>query len=208
MVQILPNFLKAILFAGFLGAVSACATQKAAPETQSNAKSPYEYIIGPGDQLSVFVWQNPDISTPSVPVRPDGKMSMPLVEDLVASGKTPNQLAREIEGVLAEYIKDPFVTVTVTGFVGEANQQVRVVGEAAKPLALPYRSDMTLLDVMIAVGGLTEFAAGNRATLLRSFGGGEQRIEVRLEDLMRDGDITANLKMMPGDVLLIPESWF
>lgn len=184
-----------------------CAVKKPAPGDQSISKLAYEYIVGPGDQLSIFVWQNPDISN-SVPVRPDGKVSMPLVEDLVASGKTPNQLAREIEEVLAEYIKDPLVTVTVVGFVGEATEQVRVVGEAAKPLALPYRTDMTLLDVMIAVGGLTEFAAGNRATLIRSSSSGQERITIRLEDLMKDGDISANLKMMPGDVLLIPESWF
>ncbi len=206
MARILPFFFSTLL-AGFFGLLLGCAVKKPAPGDQSISKLAYEYIVGPGDQLSIFVWQNPDISN-SVPVRPDGKVSMPLVEDLVASGKTPNQLAREIEEVLAEYIKDPLVTVTVVGFVGEATEQVRVVGEAAKPLALPYRTDMTLLDVMIAVGGLTEFAAGNRATLIRSSSSGQERITIRLEDLMKDGDISANLKMMPGDVLLIPESWF
>jgi len=203
MARILP-----LLLAGFFGLLPGCAAKKPVPGDQSISKLAYEYIVGPGDQLSIFVWQNPDISKDNVPVRPDGKVSMPLVEDLVASGKTPNQLAREIEGVLAEYIKDPLVTVTVVGFVGEATEQVRVVGEASKPLALPYRTDMTLLDVMIAVGGLTEFAAGNRATLIRSSSSGQERIKIRLEDLMKDGDISANLKMMPGDVLLIPESWF
>jgi len=202
------HFSFSILVAGFFGLLLGCAAKKPAPGGQSISKLAYEYIVGPGDRLSIFVWQNPDISKDNVPVRPDGKVSMPLVEDLVASGKTPNQLAREIEGVLAEYIKDPLVTVTVVGFVGEATEQVRVVGEAAKPLALPYRTDMTLLDVMIAVGGLTEFAAGNRATLIRSSSSGQERIKIRLEDLMKDGDISANLKMMPGDVLLIPESWF
>ncbi|MGH8652409.1 MAG: XrtA/PEP-CTERM system exopolysaccharide export protein [Gammaproteobacteria bacterium] len=205
MARISPFF--STLLAGFFGLLLGCAVKKPAPGDQSISKLAYEYIVGPGDQLSIFVWQNPDISN-SVPVRPDGKVSMPLVEDLVASGKTPNQLAREIEEVLAEYIKDPLVTVTVVGFVGEATEQVRVVGEAAKPLALPYRTDMTLLDVMIAVGGLTEFAAANRATLIRSSSSGQERITIRLEDLMKDGDISANLKMMPGDVLLIPESWF
>ncbi|MGH8624974.1 MAG: XrtA/PEP-CTERM system exopolysaccharide export protein [Gammaproteobacteria bacterium] len=207
MARILRFFFSTLL-AGFFGLLLGCAAKKPAPGDQSISKLAYEYIVGPGDGLSIFVWQNPDISKDNVPVRPDGKVSMPLVEDLVASGKTPNQLAREIEGVLAEYIKDPLVTVTVVGFVGEATEQVRVVGEAAKPLALPYRTDMTLLDVMIAVGGLTEFAAGNRATLIRSSSSGQERIKIRLEDLMKDGDISANLKMMPGDVLLIPESWF
>ncbi|MGH8608568.1 MAG: XrtA/PEP-CTERM system exopolysaccharide export protein [Gammaproteobacteria bacterium] len=207
MARILRFFFSTLL-AGFFGLLLSCAAKKPAPGDQSISKLAYEYIVGPGDGLSIFVWQNPDISKDNVPVRPDGKVSMPLVEDLVASGKTPNQLAREIEGVLAEYIKDPLVTVTVVGFVGEATEQVRVVGEAAKPLALPYRTDMTLLDVMIAVGGLTEFAAGNRATLIRSSSSGQERIKIRLEDLMKDGDISANLKMMPGDVLLIPESWF
>lgn len=207
MARILPIAV-GTLVTGFFGLLLGCAAKSPVPGNQTISKSTYEYIVGPGDQLSIFVWQNPDISKDRVPVRPDGKVSMPLVEDLVASGKTPNQIAREIEKVLAEYIKDPLVTVTVVGFVGEASKQVRVVGEAAKPLALPYRTDMTLLDVMIAVGGLTEFAAGNRATLMRSSGSGQQRIKVRLEDLMKDGDISANLKMMPGDVLLIPESWF
>lgn len=206
MARILPFFIGA-LATGSLG-LFGCAAKSPAPGSQTISKSAYEYIVGAGDKLSIFVWQNPDISKDRVPVRPDGKVSMPLVEDLNASGKTSNQLAREIEGVLAEYIKDPLVTVTVVGFVGEASEQVRVVGEAAKPLALPYRTDMTLLDVMIATGGLTEFAAGNRATLIRSSSSGQQRIKVRLEDLMKDGDISANLNIMPGDVLLIPESWF
>ncbi|MGH8658597.1 MAG: XrtA/PEP-CTERM system exopolysaccharide export protein [Gammaproteobacteria bacterium] len=207
MARILP-FVIGTWLTGFFSLLLGCAAKSPAPGNESLSKSAYEYIVGPGDQLSIFVWQNPDISKDRVPVRPDGKVSMPLVEDLAASGKTPNQLAREIEGVLAEYIKDPLVTVTVVGFVGEASEQVRVVGEAAKPLALPYRTDMTLLDIMIAAGGLTEFAAGNRATLIRSSSNGQQRINVRLEDLMRDGDISANLNIMPGDVLLIPESWF
>lgn len=206
MARILPFFIGALVTGSF--GLLGCAAKSPAPGNQTISKSAYEYIVGAGDQLSIFVWQNPDISKDRVPVRPDGKVSMPLVEDLNASGKTSNQLAREIEGVLAEYIKDPLVTVTVVGFVGEASEQVRVVGEAAKPLALPYRTDMTLLDVMIATGGLTEFAAGNRATLIRSSSSGQQRIKVRLEDLMKDGDISANLNIMPGDVLLIPESWF
>ncbi len=165
------------------------------------------YLIGPGDSLNIFVWRNPDLST-SVPVRPDGRITIPLVEDLPASGKTPSQLARDIERELAKYVKDPMVTVMVTGFVGPYSQQVRVVGEAAQPQALPYRANMTVLDVMIAVGGLTEFAAGNRARLVRTVEGRQEIIELRLDDLLKDGDISANVAMMPGDTLIIPESWF
>lgn len=167
----------------------------------------YNYIIGPGDSLTVFVWRNPELNT-TVVVRPDGKFSTSLVEDLQASGKTPTALAREIEKKLGEYIRDPLVTVTVGGFIGEYSEQVRVVGEAAKPQALPYRKNMTALDVMIEVGGLTEFAAGNRATIVRTGAEGNGRYRVRLEDLIKDGDIDANVAMQPGDVLIIPEAWF
>jgi len=178
----------------------------AAPDTAPGAED-YTYIIGPGDSLNVFVWRNPELST-NVAVRPDGKFSTSLVEDLEASGKTPTELAREIETALGEYIRDPLVTVTVGGFVGEYDQQVRVVGEAAQPQAIPYRKNMTALDAMIAVGGLTEFAAGNRASIVRTSGGSQEEYRVRLEDLIRDGDITANVPMQPGDILIIPEAWF
>ncbi len=167
----------------------------------------YTYIIGPGDSLNVFVWRNPELSS-SVAVRPDGKFSTSLVEDLHASGKTPTELAREIEQALGEYIRDPLVTVTVNGFVGEYSEQIRVVGEASQPQAIPYRKNMTALDVMIAVGGLTEFAAGNRATLVRGREGANAQYRVRLEDLVKDGDISANVAMLPGDILIIPEAWF
>ncbi|MBX9605999.1 MAG: polysaccharide export protein [Gammaproteobacteria bacterium] len=179
---------------------------EAAPAEAAGAKD-YSYIIGPGDSLSVFVWRNPELNT-TVTVRPDGKFSTSLVEDLEASGKTPTALAREIEKKLGEYIRDPLVTVTVGGFIGEYAEQVRVVGEAAKPQALPYRKNMTALDVMIEVGGLTDFAAGNRATLVRNASEGGERYRVRLEDLIKDGDIDANVAMQPGDVLIIPEAWF
>lgn len=179
---------------------------EAAPAEAAGAKD-YNYIIGPGDSLSVFVWRNPELNT-TVTVRPDGKFSTSLVEDLEASGKTPTALAREIEKKLGEYIRDPLVTVTVGGFIGEYAEQVRVVGEAAKPQALPYRKNMTALDVMIEVGGLTDFAAGNRATLVRNASAGGERYRVRLEDLIKDGDIDANVAMQPGDVLIIPEAWF
>jgi len=166
-----------------------------------------EYIVGPGDRLQIFVWRNPDISA-TVPVRPDGRISTPLVEDMVAVGKTPSQLARDIENVLEEYIRSPQVNIIVEGFVGTFGEQIRVVGQAAQPQALPYRDRMTLLDVMIEVGGLTAFAAGNRARVVRQLDGGTEEIRVRLNDLMNRGDIGQNIMMRPGDVVIIPESFF
>lgn len=176
-------------------------------ETLSGQGQAYEYIVGPGDNLNIFVWRNPELSQ-SVPVRPDGKISVPLVEDLVAAGKTSTQLAREIEDVLSTYIKEPLVTVLVSGFQGVYGTQIRVLGEASEPTALPYRDDMSLLDVMIAVGGLTEFADGNKARLVRVVEGKQQQAIVRLEDLIKDGDISANVPLAPGDVIIIPEAWF
>ena len=140
-----------------------------------------------------------------VPVRPDGKITTPLVEDLPASGKTANQLARDIEAALAKYIQNPVVTVIVQAFVGPYSAQIRVIGEAAKPQALPYRENMTLLDVMIAVGGITDFAAGNRASIVRA---GDRQFGVRLVDLIKGGDLSANIAMRPGDVVVIPQSFF
>jgi polysaccharide export outer membrane protein len=166
-----------------------------------------EYRIGPGDDLQVFVWNHPEL-TVTVPVRPDGLISTPLVEDLKAEGKTPSQLSRDLETALAEYVRSPTVNVIVTSFVGAFSDQVRVVGQAGKPQALPYRANMTLLDVMIAVGGLAEYAAGNRAAIVRQENGKQLRIPVRLTDLLNDGDISANMQMHPGDVLIIPESRF
>jgi polysaccharide export outer membrane protein len=166
-----------------------------------------KYLIGPGDQLSVFVWGDEELST-EVVVRPDGLISTPLVEDLQASGKTPTQLARSLERELSKYVKNPKVTVSVTQFVGQYTEQVRVVGQAAQPQSIPYRDGMTLLDVIIAVGGLTEFAAGNKASIVRNLNGKTEQYRVRLDDLIRSGDISANTKMLPGDVLIIPETWF
>jgi polysaccharide export outer membrane protein len=165
------------------------------------------YLIGAGDSLNVVVWRNPDLSI-ILPVRPDGKITTPLVEDLQASGKTPTQLARDIEKALAKYIQTPVVTVMVTNFGGPYSQQIRVIGEAAKPQALPYRENMTLLDVMIAVGGITDFADGNKASILRTGGGKTQQFGVRLTDLVRAGDLSANVAIRPGDVLIIPQSLF
>jgi polysaccharide export outer membrane protein len=165
------------------------------------------YRIGPLDNLNIFVWRNPDLSI-SVPVRPDGRISVPLIEDLEVTGKTPTQAARDIEKQLGVFIQDPIVTVIVSGFVGPFQDQVRVIGEATRPQALPYRDAMSLLDVMIIVGGVTDFAAGNRATITRVVNGEQRQFRVRIDDLIRDGDITANVKILPGDVLVIPEAWF
>lgn len=166
-----------------------------------------EYRIGPGDNLQVFVWNHPELSI-TVPVRPDGMISTPLVENLKAEGKTPSLLSRDLETALAEYVRSPTVNVIVTSFVGSFGDQIRVVGQAQTPQALAYRANMTVLDVMIAVGGLAEYAAGNRAVILRREGDKQLRIPVRLTDLMNDGDISANVSMRPGDVLIIPESRF
>ena len=183
------------------------APQSAASAPRGNDPSSPDYIIGPGDSLQVFVWGNPDLSV-TVPVRPDGRISTPLVEDVKASGKTPSQLAREMERRLAKYIKQPVVTVTVTQFVGRNSEQIRVVGQVNNPQTLPYKERLTLLDVMISVGGLNDFAAGNRATIVREVNGKKVTIPVRLADLMNKGDISANVDMKPGDILIVPESWF
>ena len=166
-----------------------------------------DYLVGPLDTLSIFVWRNPDLSQ-TVPVRPDGRISLPLIDDLPAAGKTPTQLAHDIEGRLKKYIQDPIVTVIVTAFNGPYGRQVRVIGEAAHPQAIPYRDNMTLLDVMIAVGGLTQYASGNRGTIVRTVDGKETPFRVRIADLIKDGDVSANVQMLPGDVLIIPQSWF
>jgi polysaccharide export outer membrane protein len=184
-----------------------CATHRVAGSPdQAGATSP-DYRIGPGDSVNIIVWRNPEVSM-AVPVRPDGKITTPLVEDLQAAGKTSSELARDIEKALSKYIQQPVVTVVVTNFVGNYSDQIRVIGQAAKPQALPFRRDMSLMDVLIAVGGVTEFAAGNRATIIRNVDGHQQRLAVRLDDLIRDGDISANVTMRPGDVLVIPESFF
>lgn len=178
----------------------------ALPPAPARVASPdYNYLIGPLDTLNIIVWRNPDLSS-VVPVRPDGKVSVPLVEDLPVLGKNSTQLAREIEKAMSQFIREPVVTVIVTAFNGPYSEQIRVVGEALKPQALPYRDKMTLLDVMIAVGGLTDFADGNRASLLRTTD--RKQYAVRLRDLIRRGDVSANVEMKPGDVLIIPQSWF
>ncbi|WP_036572518.1 XrtA/PEP-CTERM system exopolysaccharide export protein [Nitrosomonas cryotolerans] len=177
------------------------------PLTDTMGSVSHDYLVGPGDTVDIIVWRNPEVSM-SVPVRPDGKITTPLVEDLPASGKTSTELARDIEGALSKYIQQPVVTVVVTQFVGPFGEQIRVIGEATQPQALPYREKMTLMDVLIAVGGITDFAAGNRARIIRNVDGKQQQFSVRLNDLIRDGDISANVPMFQGDVLVIPESFF
>lgn len=202
------SFLKSavMVFAIFLA--TGCSKPYSYPPAPTVAATPdYKYLIGPGDTVNVIVWRNADLSY-SAPVRPDGKISFPLVEDLSAIGKNPTALARDVEKALSKYIRDPVVTVVVTSFVGPYGEQIRVVGEASKPQALPYRQNMTLLDVMIAVGGITDFADGNRATLVRPDPGGNKLYTVKLKDLLRRGDIRANVDMKPGDVLVIPQGWF
>jgi polysaccharide export outer membrane protein len=186
--------------------LAGCATSNLPPAPAKAATPTYTYQIGPGDSLNINVWRHPELST-TVPVRPDGKFSTPLVEDIVALGKTPADLAREIEGRLTKYVREPSVTVSVASFVGNASEQVRVVGQAAKPAAINYKQGMTLLDVMILVGGITENAAGNRATLIRQTENNKQ-YNVRLRDLLKGGDVSANVEVLPGDVILIPESYF
>lgn len=166
-----------------------------------------EYRIGPGDSLNIFVWRNPEL-TVTVPVRPDGRLSIPLVEDVVAIGKTPTALAREFEKRLAKYVKEPLVTVIAEGFVGPIPDQIRVIGEAAQPRALPYRADMTVLDAMIAVGGLTRYAAGNDSVIVRTVNGEQTTYSVHLSSLIRDGDVASNVALEPGDILIIPQRLF
>ncbi|MCU0836932.1 MAG: polysaccharide export protein [Chromatiaceae bacterium] len=203
--------LGAVLLAGCLVGLPACAWREkypAPPAAKSPAPAADKYRIGPGDSLNIFVWRYPEVST-TVPVRPDGFISAPLLEDIPAAGKTPTELARDLETQLAVYLRDPLVTVVVQEFIGVFPDQIRVLGEVTEGArALPYRDGMTLLDVMIEVGGITEFAAGNRAMLVRNEDGVRKQYNIRLNDLIRDADLSANTDIRPGDVLLVPESWF
>ena len=206
MLTTISRYLSALAF-GALALLTGCATAPAHPPAPTSASATdYTYIIGAGDSLNIIVWRNPELSM-AVPVRPDGKVAAPLVEEIVAQGKTSTELARDIEKQLSKYVRDPVVTVLVTGFVGPYSEQIRVVGEAAKPQFLSYKKNMTILDVMIAVGGLTDFASGNKATILRTAEGNKQ-YTVRLQDLIKRGDVSANVEMRPGDILIIPQSLF
>lgn len=186
--------------------LQACAFHSAPPAPATAAVENYSYVIGPGDSLNIVVWRNPELSM-SVPVRPDGKISAPLVDELLVQGKNSVEVAREIEKQLGKYVRDPVVTVMVTNFVGPFSEQIRVVGEAAKPQFLPFKQHMTVLDVMIAVGGLTDFADGNGARILRS-SEGNKLYSVQLKDLLKRGDVSKNVEMRPGDILIIPQSLF
>ncbi|TXH57814.1 MAG: sugar ABC transporter substrate-binding protein [Burkholderiaceae bacterium] len=176
------------------------------PAPASVQEQEHRYKIGPLDTLNIQVWRNPELSA-TVTVRPDGRISSPLVEDLVAAGKSPVELSREIEKALSRVIRDPAVTVIVSGFQGTFGEQIRIVGEAARPQAVPYRQNMTVLDVMIQVGGMTDFADGNAAVLVRGAEGGKQ-YGIRLKDLLKRGDISANVGVRPGDIIIVPQSWF
>ena len=206
---ILGNLGKLALAATLALGLAACADRDPPAPSNVQVQQPVtpDYKNGPLDTIQIFVWQSPEF-TVTVPVRPDGRISTPLIEDLEATGRTPTQLARDIEEKLKVYVQDPLVTVIVSGFAGPFDQQVRVVGEALQPRAIPYRANMTMLDVMIEVGGLTEFASGNRAVLARGQTGNQTTFNVRLDDLLRDGDIRANVPVLPGDVVIIPQSWF
>jgi len=178
-----------------------------APLSEVGEAANYRYVIGPGDVLDIFVWGYEDLSV-SLPVRPDGKITTRLVEDLPASGKTPSELARDIENRYRVFVKNPTVTVSINEFVGSPSQQIKVVGGGAQPQTVPYTTNMTLLDLMIVVGGLGEFSSGNRSVLVRTVEGERQTFKIRISDLLRKGDISANLPLFPGDIVIIPESWF
>ena len=202
---------RALLRAGLmLVALGLCGCESGTslpPAPDASDRPTAEYLIGPGDSLGIFVWRNPELSV-EVPVRPDGRISLPLVDDIVAIGKTPVALGKEIEQKLSKYVEKPSVTVMARGFVGPFNQQVRVIGEAVLPKALPYRANMTVLDAMIEVGGLTKFAAGNRATLVRTVNSSREVYSVRLDSLIKDGNIDDNVALSPGDILIIPQRYF
>jgi polysaccharide biosynthesis/export protein len=187
-------------------AVPAPAQPQSGMATPAPGTTSSEYVIGPGDTLQVFVWNHPEL-TITVPVRPDGQLSVPLVENVGAAGKAPSQLAREIETKLSEYVRSPTVNVIVTNALSTFSQ-VKVIGQVAKPMAIPYRDGMTVLDAVLAVGGLGEFAAGNRSRLLRTTDGKQQEIKVRLKDIVEKGRMKDNVPLKPGDVLVVPQSAF
>ena len=200
-----PRSLAAAVSLVTVALLASCASTYPPAPTRA-AESDYRYVIGPGDSLNIIVWRNPELSS-TVPVRPDGRITTPLVEDIQAVGRNPTELARDIEKALAKFVRDPVVTVVVSGFQGAVSEQIRVIGEAAKPQSISYRQNMTVLDVMVAAGGLTQFADGNRAVLVRA-AENNKPYTVRLNDLIKRGDISANVEVKPGDVLIIPQSWF
>lgn len=203
------KFLATVLLIGI--SLAGCSANKLPPATTAasltTSVNNYSYLIGPGDTLNIFVWRNPEVSGSFI-VRPDGQITTSLVEDLEVSGKTPTQLARLVEEELSKYIRDPIVTISVTGFVGPFSEQVRVIGEATNPRSINYRERMTLLDLMIEVGGLTDFANGNGAKLIRVVENQQQEFDIEIDNLVKRGDISANVDLLPGDIIIIPEAWF
>ena len=202
---VIYSIVGALLFALLSGCQAS--SIKDAPAVLLDDEANYEYVVGSGDSLSIFVWGYEDLSV-TVPVRPDGRITTRLVEDMQASGKTPSQLARDIEKVYKQFVKQPTVSITVSGFVGSPSQQIKVVGGGSSLKTIPYKSGMTLLDLMIEVGGLSEFASGNRSVLVRTVETERVSYKVRISDLLRRGDISANVPLYPGDIILIPESRF
>jgi polysaccharide export outer membrane protein len=211
MEKCMTTTIKALLVLIMSYIITGCSTATLPPATihQSNTVNvdSYKYLIGAGDVVNIFVWRNPEVSGTFV-VRPDGMITTSLVEDIPVSGKTPTELARSIEEILATYLRDPVVTVTVNNFVGPFSEQIRVIGEATEPKSVNYIQHMTLLDVMIRVGGLTEFASGNAAILVRVENGQQKQYEIYIEDLIKNGEISANVDVLPGDIIVIPETWF
>lgn len=203
-----------LILVGLLSLVAACSNSdltdlptSTARGSQTTDVDEYRYLIGPGDSLEIFVWGNPEISGSFI-VRPDGMITTRLVEDIKASGKTPTELARTFEQHLREYIREPIVSVMLERFIGPYQEQVRIIGEASEPKAIAYRQNMTLLDVMIAVDGLTIFADGDNASVIRVEDGKQRAYRLKIDSLIRDGDIAANVDILPGDIIIIPEAWF
>jgi len=207
----LMKTIKTLVVISLIYVISGCSTPSLPPATvhQSNTVdvNSYKYLIGAGDTVNIFVWRSPEVSG-TFKVRPDGMITTSLVEDIPVSGKTPTELARTIEKILSTYLRDPVVTVTVNDFVGPFSEQIRVIGEATQPQTINYIQHMTLLDVMIKVGGLTEFADGNGAKLVRVINGEQIQYNILIDDLIRNGEIKANVDVLPGDIIVIPETWF
>lgn len=211
--------IKKVILLLVVAIISSCGYPQLTQEDDSIISSDYTYIIGPGDSVSIFVWGNPDIST-TAHVRPDGKITIPLAEDLLASGKTPSQLARVMEKALSKYVRDPQVVIMVSGGQGVYSQQVRVIGQLSggssgagvsahySAKAFPYKKDMTLLDLIIQIGGLGQFADGNGASIIRNIDGEPQHFGIRIDDLVDNADLSANVKILPGDILIIPQAFF
>lgn len=195
-----------ILMAGNVSLAADVPSQAAGADAPAESRVAENYVIGPGDTLQVFVWRNPELTT-TIPVRPDGKISTPLVEDMTAVGKTPSQLARDIEGVLGEYVRSPQVNVIVTQ-PASVFSQIKVIGQVTRPQSIAYRDGLTVLDAVLAVGGLGPFAAGNRSKIVRTDNGKTKEIKVKIASLVNDGDMSQNLRLQPGDVIVIPESRF